>query len=96
MGLGAGAPASEVAATAHGALRMADPSRLAASQVPGVVGNATQRFTQSDGARVFVREVGGRFNVVIRNEAGKVINTFKNLRPGALARLGKNYGWTPD
>ena len=88
------AASSEVSATAHGAMRMADPSRLGAEGVRDVVANATRTFGQKDGARVFAQEVNGRFNVVVQGERG-VITTFKNLSQKSLDRLAKNYGWEP-
>ena len=83
-----------VAATAHGAQRMADRSRLGAEGVRDAVANATRQLVQSDGANVFVRQVNGRFNVVVQGERG-VITTFKNLSEKSLDRLAKNYGWEP-
>jgi hypothetical protein len=84
--------ADEIAATVHGAARMADPARLGVAGVRAVLNNPTQRFVQSDGAQVFVQEVGGRFNMVVRGESG-VVTTMKNLSQRALDRLGKKYGW---
>jgi hypothetical protein len=89
-----GAASSEVSATAHGAMRMADPSRLGAKGVRDVVSNATRTFGQKDGARVFAQEVNGGFNVVVQGERG-VVTTFKNLSQKSLDRLAKNYGWEP-
>lgn len=82
----------EVAATAHGAGRMADASRLGAEAVRDVIANATRSGVQRDGAKVFVQEVGGRFNVVVQGERG-VITNLKNISEKSLNRLSKNYGW---
>lgn len=90
----AGAVRSEVGATDHGAMRMADPSRLGAEGVRDAIANATRTFTQKDGAQVFAQEIGGRFNVVVQGDRG-VVTTFKNLSEKSLERLGKNYGWKP-
>jgi len=90
-----GAAAAEgggIAATEHGAMRMADQSRLGSEGVAEAVNNATRRLTQRDGASVFVREIEGRFNVVVQGERG-VITTFKNLTQKSLDRLARNYGW---
>lgn len=55
---------------------------------------ATAKYTQADGAEVFVRNVGGKFDVVVQNPTtGKVITVFKNLSQNALNRLSNNYGW---
>jgi hypothetical protein len=89
-----GAVAGEgVATTEHGAARLADPSRLGAAEVQDVVANATSTYTQRDGASVFVQEVEGRYSVVVRNEAGKMITNLKNLTEKGLNRLARNYGW---
>ena len=84
-----------IAATVHGAQRMADPSRLGEEGVQEAIANATRTFTQKDGASVFAQQVSGRFNVVVQGEQG-VITTFKNLSEKALERLAKNYGWEPE
>jgi uncharacterized protein RhaS with RHS repeats len=81
-----------IRATAHGADRMADASRLGQAGVQDVLENFTQRFAQSDGARVFVKEVDGRFHVVVHGERG-VITNLKNLSEKSLDRLRRNYGW---
>ena len=85
--------AEEVAATTHGAMRMADASRLSAEAVKDVMGNATRVGVQRDGARVFVQEVGGRYNVVVEGERGVVTN-LKTIPEKALTRLATKYGWT--
>lgn len=89
---GVGATA-EARATAHGAMRMAQASRLSAAAAKEVVRGATTRGLQADGAEVFIQLVNGRFNVVVSGERG-VITTFKNLSERSLARLARNYGWT--
>jgi len=49
--------------------------------------------TQTDGARVYIKEITpGRFNVIVEGANG-VITAFKNIRQGALDRLTRNYGW---
>lgn len=83
----------EVAGTVHGAMRMADASRLGAEGVKDVMANATRVGVQRDGARVFVQEVGGKFNVVVHGERG-VITTLKTISEKSLVRLGNRYGWT--
>ena len=54
--------------------------------------NASQRYTQADGAEVFVQEVGGRFNVVVVGSRGVVTN-LKTVSLKAVNRLASNYGW---
>jgi hypothetical protein len=83
---------SGVSQTAHGAERAADPSRLSESQQVVVIANATARYTQADGAEVFVQEVDGRFNVVVVGSRGVVTN-LKTVSLKAVERLSSNYGW---
>ncbi|WP_309670459.1 RHS repeat-associated core domain-containing protein [Gemmatimonas sp.] len=83
-----------IAATTHGAMRLADPARLGTAGVRDAISNATRSFTQKDGAQVFAQQVGSRLNVVVQGERG-VITTFRNLSDKSLARLAKNYGWEP-
>jgi RHS repeat-associated protein len=81
-------------ATAHGAMRMAQLSRLAPTQALETEVNATAQYTQADGAKVFVRDVGGKFNVVIKNQnSNKIVTVLKHLDTQALANLAKNFGW---
>ncbi len=79
----------------HGAERLADATRLGVQQVDDVVKNATRSYTQSDGAKVFVQEVEGRFNVVVRTEGGELITNLKTISEKALNRLARRYGWEP-
>jgi len=87
------AASSELEATIHGGGRLADPTRLMSPAARAVMRNATQIGRQSDGARVFVQQVGGRFNVVVTGERG-VITTFKTIGQKAFDRLARRYGWT--
>lgn len=81
-----------VRATQHGAERMADATRLGEDAATSVMRNPTRTLTQGDGAQVFIKEVDGRFNVVVSGDRG-VITTFKNLSEKRLERLGRNYDW---
>jgi RHS repeat-associated protein len=82
-------------ATSHGSERLSDPSRLNAEETADVVQNATQQFVQKDAANVWVKQVGDRFSVVVKNAQGRLITNFKTLDQQALNRLAKNYGWQP-
>lgn len=82
---------SELAATEHGEMRLADPTRLGEQGAGDAVANATRTFSQRDGARVFVQELNGKFNVVVQGERG-VITTFKNLSQKSLDRRGITAG----
>ena len=88
-----GAKSVELASTVHGAMRMADASRLAPEAVATVMANATRVGVQRDGARVFIQEIAGKFNVVVYGERGVVTN-LSTISEKALARLGKRYGYT--
>ena len=57
-----------------------------------MIANATRSGIQRDGARVFVQEVEGRFNVVVQGERG-VVTSLRNISEKAMGRLAKNYGW---
>jgi len=49
--------------------------------------------TQSDGAKVYINEVGpGRFDVLVEGQGGPV-TVFKGLSQKSVDRLAKNYGW---
>jgi hypothetical protein len=55
---------------------------------------ATKKFTQLDGATVFVRELSnGKFNVVVQNESGQLITNLKSISARSLSNLARNYGW---
>jgi hypothetical protein len=83
-----------VQGTIHGAMRMAEAARLTPFAVFMTKILATAKYTQSDGAVVFVREVAGKFNVVIQNPmTGRVITVFKNLSTSSLAKLADKFGW---
>lgn len=49
--------------------------------------------TQSDGARVYIKEVSsGKYNVIIEGDNG-IITALKNISKKSLDRLTKNYNW---
>lgn len=85
--------------TKHGAERLSDrnPTRggvLSTDEVKELkeVGRVME---QRDGAKVFLREVEpGKFNVYIESEEGKVITTYRHIRPNKLQNLARNYGWS--
>jgi RHS repeat-associated protein len=81
--------------TPHGAQRAADPSRLNPQQVADVIDNPTERYTQGNGAEVYVQEVDGRYNVVVR-AGNRVVTNLKTISSKSLGRLAKNYGWTKN
>ena len=53
----------------------------------------TNMKTQSDGARVYIKEVSsGKYNVIIEGDNG-IITALKNISKKSLDRLTKNYNW---
>jgi hypothetical protein len=82
-------------ATRHGSGRLAHPSRLNAEETADVVENASQQFVQKDAANVWVKQIGDRFNVVVKNTQGNLITNLKTIDQQALDNLAKNYGWLP-
>jgi hypothetical protein len=84
--------------TGHGRRRAqegnaGDPKRLSQDEVDYTIQNFTKRYSQPDGASVFVRTVNGRSNVVIQNESGDVITNMRGLTQRELGNLARNYGW---
>lgn len=48
---------------------------------------------QSDGAKVYIKEISsGKFNVIVEGERG-IITALKNIGQKALDRLIRNYKW---
>ncbi len=77
--------------TAHGLVRTVG-TRLMQMEATATVFNATKQFIQPNGRKVFVEQVGSKFNVVI-TEGGRAVNTFRNLSQNALDRMARNYKW---
>ncbi|PAD44504.1 DUF4258 domain-containing protein, partial [Shouchella clausii] len=48
--------------------------------------------TQSDGAKVFIKQVNGKYNVIVEGDNG-VITSLKNISEKSLNRLSDNYDW---
>ena len=81
------------AITQHGALRLADPTRLNEAEIAAAkLGHTLQ---QAGGGTVYIQQVKpGKFNVYIENAAGQMITSVRHLDPDAVKRLAMNYGWT--
>jgi hypothetical protein len=48
---------------------------------------------QADGAKVFIKELGGgKFNVIVEGEHG-VVTAIKNISQKSLEKLATRYGW---
>lgn len=68
------------------------------SEVDNVIDNATRITTQGDGATVYIQRVGRRrrtYNVVIVSDRG-IVTGLREISPGELRRLGRNYGFDPN
>ena len=49
--------------------------------------------TQSDGAKVYIKEVSpGKYNVIVEGDRG-IITALKNISKKSLDRLTKKYNW---
>ena len=49
--------------------------------------------TQSDGAKVYIKEISpGKYNVIVEGNRG-IITALKNISKKSLDRLTKNYNW---
>ena len=77
--------------TIHGSDRMKERGFTAQDRMDTKAGGIVK--TQSDGARVYIKEVGpGKFNVLVEGNSGP-ITVLKNISKKALDRLARNYGW---
>ena len=55
--------------------------------------NTTNIKRQSDGAKVYIKEISnGKYNVIVEGQRG-IITALKNISQKALDRLTKNYNW---
>lgn len=83
-----------LAMTAHGAGRAIQSGRLNVDEISDVVANAASKFTQADGASVFVQQVNTRYNVVVQNETTqRIVTNLKTIDFKALYKLATKYGW---
>ena len=83
---------SVVDTTVHGAESLMSRG-FTPSEISGVKLSPTNIMTQSDGASVYIKDIGnGKFNVIVEGDNG-VVTALKNIGQNSLDRLGKNYGW---
>lgn len=82
---------TQIPATTHGALRLADASRLSSAEITAArLGHVLR---QADGAIVYVHQAEpGKFNVVVEGTRG-IITTVRHMSPEALRRMAINYAW---
>ena len=60
---------------------------------PQTVKNTSNVKTQSDGAKVYIKEISpGKYNVIVEGDRG-IITALKNISKKSLDRLTKNYNW---
>ncbi|MCT4686379.1 MAG: hypothetical protein N4A55_03635 [Vallitalea sp.] len=83
---------SVVNTTKHGAERLQQrgftPDDISALKL-----SPDKIMSQTDGAQVFIKNIGaGKFNVIVEGENG-VVTALKNIGEKSLNRLSKNYGW---
>jgi filamentous hemagglutinin len=68
------------------------------SEVDDAIDNATRITTQRDGATVYIQRVGRRqrtYNVIIVGDRG-IVTGLREMSPGELSRLSRNYGFDPN
>ena len=80
-----------VKATKHGASRLRE--RGFSTKDISTTKNTRNIKRQSDGAKVYIKEVSkGKYNVIVEGERG-IITALKNISKKSLDRLTKNYNW---
>lgn len=79
-----------IQATIHGAQRLAERGFTEAEYYAT---KATETIkTQADGAKVYIKQIGGKYNVIVEGSRG-VVTALKNISNKAVERLGNRYGW---
>jgi hypothetical protein len=83
---------SIVKVTKHGLQRLME--RYTVEEAQALFGNPTYLRTQADGAKVFIKEIGKRYNLAVINlTTGEVVTALNKIDKKAVINLGKNYGW---
>ncbi|WP_165902209.1 DUF4258 domain-containing protein [Melghiribacillus thermohalophilus] len=82
---------SVVKTTKHGAERLIERG-FTPKDISELKLNPDIVKTQSDGAEVFIKQVNGKYNVIVEGDNG-VITALKNISKKSLDRLEKNYDW---
>ena len=78
-------------ATQHGTQRLTErgftPNDISLTKSTNII------KAQADGAKVYIKDIGGgRFNVIVEGDRG-IITALKNISQKSLDRLSKNYKW---
>jgi len=51
--------------------------------------------SQYDGLKVFIDQIGEKYNLIIFNdETNQIITALKDISYKRISKLGKNYGWS--
>ena len=83
---------SVVKTTEHGAERLMTRG-FTPSDISDLKLSPSKIMTQTDGASVYIKDIGsGKFNVIVESENG-VVTALKNIGQNSLDKLSKNYGW---
>jgi hypothetical protein len=83
---------SVIKTTEHGAERLMSRG-FSPSEISALKLSPSKVLSQTDGASVYIKDIGsGKFNVIVEGENG-VVTALKNIGQNSLDRLGKNYGW---
>lgn len=72
-----------------------DQPRLDRGAQAEVVANPSMTFTQPNGSRVFVQQVGDRYDVVMERERADH-GSWKAISEATLSQLARNLGWIRD
>ena len=83
---------SVIKTTDHGAKQLISRG-FNPSEISDVRLSPNKVMTQTDGAKVYIKNIGeGKFNVIVESENGAV-TALKNIGQNSIDRLSKNYGW---
>ena len=83
---------SVVKTTEHGAERLMSRG-FTPSEISDLKLSPSKVMSQTDGASVYIKDIGnGKFNVIVESENG-VVTALKNIGQNSLDRLSNNYGW---
>jgi hypothetical protein len=82
-----------VKCTAHGYERLIE-RRFEPQEVWDLLHKFHIIRTQSDGAKVFIRQIADKYNIIILNEStNELITALKHTTLKKIVSLGENYGW---
>jgi hypothetical protein len=84
---------SVINVTNHGIQRLIERG-FTPEEVKALVTKPDYFRIQSDGAKVFIQNIGDRYSIIVLNETtGKVVTALKKAAEKNIIQLGKNYGW---